>query len=252
LRLFALSDIHVDYPVNAQWIADLSRYDFTEDAIILAGDVSHEKSRVETTLDNLCTRFAHVLFIPGNHDIWITKQETMSSIEKYAEVCQLAREIGAHTTPLKLGDLSIVPLHSWYDYSFGQPCERIKEAWTDFVACQWPDAMDNTQITDYFLKMNVPNLSISNKEVITFSHFLPRIDVMPSFIPKAKQFLYPVLGTAKLDKHVRQLKPSMHVYGHSHVNRHIDIDGITYINNAFAYPGETRIAAKKLRCIREV
>jgi hypothetical protein len=39
------------------------------------------------------------------------------------------------------------------------------------------------------------------------------------------------------------------VYGHSHVNRDVAIDGVTYINNAFGYPRETRITAKALRCV---
>jgi predicted phosphodiesterase len=52
-----------------------------------------------------------------------------------------------------------------------------------------------------------------------------------------------------LDTQLRQLGSTLHIYGHSHVNRRIDIDGITYINNAFGYPQETRITAKQLLCI---
>ena len=41
----------------------------------------------------------------------------------------------------------------------------------------------------------------------------------------------------------------IHVYGHSHVNQVIEIDGIRYMNNAFATPKEARIARKELVCI---
>lgn len=44
----------------------------------------------------------------------------------------------------------------------------------------------------------------------------------------------------------------MHVYGHSHINRRARIDGVTYINNAFGYPGEGGISAKQLLCIDEI
>ena len=41
----------------------------------------------------------------------------------------------------------------------------------------------------------------------------------------------------------------MHIYGHSHVNRCVTIEGVTYVNNAFAYPHELRIASKQLLCV---
>ena len=88
--------------------------------------------------------------------------------------------------------------------------------------------------------------------VITFSHFLPRIDVMPRSVPDEVRILFPVLGTTLLEQQLRRLGSRLHVYGHSHLNRKVDIDGVSYINNAFGYPYETRIAAKRLLCIHEV
>jgi len=72
---------------------------------------------------------------------------------------------------------------------------------------------------------------------------------MPNFIPDQYRVLYPVLGSALIDKQIRQLRSKIHVYGHSHMNRNVDIDGVTYINNAFGYPDEVRITTKKLLCI---
>lgn len=40
--------------------------------------------------------------------------------------------------------------------------------------------------------------------------------------------------------------PDIHVYGHSHINRNVRIDGIRYINNALGYPQESAIAARRL------
>jgi hypothetical protein len=99
--------------------------------------------------------------------------------------------------------------------------------------------------------MNQPLSRPVNNTVISFSHFLPRIDVMPDFIPPQHRILYPVLGTDSLEQQIRQIRSDIHVYGHSHVNRKIKIDGITYINNAYGYPSETRISAKRLLSIYE-
>jgi hypothetical protein len=88
--------------------------------------------------------------------------------------------------------------------------------------------------------------------VITFSHFVPRIDLLPAVIPPSRRgLLYPVLGAARLDCQLRQLGPSVHVYGHSHINRQVMIEGVSYINNAFGYPHETWLVAKRLLCVHE-
>lgn len=57
------------------------------------------------------------------------------------------------------------------------------------------------------------------------------------------------MGTRLLEKQIRKLGSDIHVYGHSHVNNRVMKDSTLYINNAFGYPYETRIAAKELKCI---
>jgi hypothetical protein len=63
--------------------------------------------------------------------------------------------------------------------------------------------------------------------------------------------LYPVLGTAQLERQLRRLNSRVHVCGHSHVNRKVTIDEASYINNTLGYPQETRVASKRLLCIYE-
>ena len=40
MRVFAVSDIHVDYAENLDWILSLDAREFSEDVLILAGDVT--------------------------------------------------------------------------------------------------------------------------------------------------------------------------------------------------------------------
>ena len=74
---------------------------------------------------------------------------------------------------------------------------------------------------------------------------------MPAGIPVKRRNVYPVLGSEALGVQVKQLSPMIHVYGHSHVNQDIELDGIRYVNNAFAYPSESQISRKQLKCIYE-
>ena len=104
----------------------------------------------------------------------------------------------------------------------------------------------------FLRQMNEPFLSIHNEFIISYSHFVPRIDVMPSYIPLSKRDLYSVLGSSVLEAQIRKLGSQIHIYGHSHINRDIWLDNTQYINNAFGYPYETQITMKKLKQIHEI
>jgi predicted phosphodiesterase len=240
MRVFATSDLHIDYSINARWVSSLSATDYTEDILVLAGDVADTLPLLAWGLKSLAGKFRQVLFVPGNHDIWVMREPNQQkSLDKFRTVCGVAEDCGVSMRPFHCGTLSIVPLLAWYDYSFGSPQEELHRMWLDYDACAWPESFEVGDITAFFLELNRPVLGTHNRSVISFSHFLPRIDVMPSFIPESKRILYPVLGTSRLEQHVRQLQPWMHVYGHSHVNQQVVLDGIAYLNNAFGYPSET-------------
>lgn len=252
MRVFAVSDIHVDYEENLNWILSLDDSEYTDDILILAGDVTDKMPLLEQVFVSLEKSFKAVLFVPGNHELWVQEEDYDCSLDKFEAIAELCKSCGVHADVLELADISFVPLYSWYDFSFGEPDRHLKRAWRDFRACSWPEHLSESQdVSEYFLKLNVPRLDTRNKTVISFSHFLPRIDVMPAGIPEKRRNVYPVLGSEALGVQVKQLNPAIHVYGHSHVNQAVELDNIHYVNNAFAYPSESHIARKQLKCIYE-
>lgn len=252
MRVFALSDIHVDYEANARWIANLSIAEYRDDVLILAGDVTDKRRLLEWCLSALANRFKKVLFVPGNHDLWVRDEDReINSLQKFEEVCAVVEGSGASMQAFRGQGVSIIPLLAWYDYSFGEPSEKLRAVWMDYRACRWPKGFTEKDVTAHFAALNDKQVGSANATVITFSHFLPRRDLLPGFSPSADRLLYPVLGSTRLERQLRKLNSKIHVYGHSHVNRHVKIDGVSYINNAFGYPRETRIASKRLMLIHE-
>jgi predicted phosphodiesterase len=252
MRVFAVSDVHIDYDVNAKWIANLSIAEYQDDVLILAGDVTDTRPLFNWCLSTLAKRFKKVLFVPGNHDLWVIREDReMNSLQKFDDVCAVVESSGASMQAFHERGVSIIPLLAWYDYSFGEPSEELKSVWMDYHACRWPLGFTEKDVAVYFAALNNEQVSQAGDKIITFSHFLPRIDLMPGFIPTVKKVLYPILGSVQLECQLRKLNPNIHVYGHSHVNRHVEIDGVSYINNAFGYPSETWITSKCLMCIHE-
>jgi len=252
MRIFAVSDIHIDYDVNAKWVANLSAADYRDDVLILAGDVTDTRRLLDWCLTTLAERFRKVLFVPGNHDLWVIREDRgKDSFQKFDEVRALVESRGASMEPFRERGVSIIPLLSWYDYSFGEPSEELKAMWMDYRACRWPSGYGEKEIAAHFAALNPRQAPPAGDMVITYSHFMPRIDLMPGFISRTGRLLYPVLGSTGIERQLRNLNSQMHVYGHSHVNRDVEIDGVSYVNNAFGYPSETLITSKRLVCIHD-
>lgn len=251
MRIFAVSDIHLDHPENERWFNNLSHTDYQADILILAGDISDEMGKIAGCFTQLRKKFREVAFVPGNHDLWVHRSDEQCSLDKYQAIMQLTHDCGILTKPYYADGICIVPLLAWYDFAFGEPNEKLVASWMDFRACVWPATWDMNSVTEYFLAKNVLELQAKPSRVISFSHFLPRIDLLSGRIPEAFHYLHPIMGSPKLEVQIRALKSHTHIYGHSHINQHISIEGVSYINNAFGYPAEKYITQKALQCLHE-
>lgn len=245
----------MDFEENYHWIESLSLCDYQNDLLILAGDVTDTIPLLEQTLAILKQRFGEVCFVPGNHDLWVLRNNLTHSLEKLQLIKNIAANRGIRMEPLSLPGCTIIPLLGWYDYSFGRPGPEMYAMWNDFITCKWPNDMDESNITNHFIAMNQQAVQLhrnSNHVIISFSHFLPRIDIMPPYIPLVHRALYPVFGTTLLERQIRELGSNLHIYGHSHVNNQVKINNTLYLNNAFGYPHERDIADKALKCVFEI
>src|SRR5215475_9349316 len=130
MRVFALSDIHIDYDVNAKWVANLSGAEYQDDVLILAGDVTDTRRLLDWCLSALAKRFKKVLFTPGNHDLWVIREDReMNSLQKFDEVSVVVESRGASMEAFRERDVENIPLFAWYDYSFGETSEGLRAMW---------------------------------------------------------------------------------------------------------------------------
>jgi len=121
------------------------------------------------------------------------------------------------------------------------------KAWVDFHLCKWPDNIQS--LPDHFLSLNEPHLRSYDAHVITFSHFIPRAELLPP--PEYMRFswLPHVSICSALDTQIRQLNSTVHVCGHTHTTIDTVIDGVRYIQNAVRYPKERRFESSAVKLI---
>jgi calcineurin-like phosphoesterase family protein len=238
MRLFATSDLHTDYKENFRWLEEISDSDYRDDALIVAGDISDRPEVIRDTFQLLRSKFRHLLYTPGNHELWV-RDAKYDSIEKLQRVLQLCASLNVSTEPVRFEDFWVVPLFSWYDGVFEPETDEEKpsrQAWADFHLCKWP--ANAYPLPDYFLRLNEPRLKIYDAPVITFSHFLPRAELLPPKEYLKISWLGSVSVCAALDKQIRKLRSTVHVCGHTHTKVDHVIDGVRYVQNAVRYPKE--------------
>ncbi|MEM7205962.1 MAG: metallophosphoesterase [Planctomycetota bacterium] len=269
MRLFAISDLHTDYRGNRETLAALSAQEYGDDALIVAGDVSHDEQVLRDTLALLRERFAELFFVPGNHELWLRGGGFDDSLQKHDAVLGWCAELGVRTTPTllpkaALGGVWVYPLLSWYakpeesedSLYINKPGEDPSLwMWSDEALVRWPAALQGRAAAAMVRRNEAHAAPRDGRPVVSFSHFLPRSDLIrrtPDEIaaegPGPKDRHPPfnfsrVAGTAALDRLVRTLGARVHVYGHQHRNRDREVMGVRYVSHCLGYPGECGVTA---------
>ncbi|CAF0862717.1 unnamed protein product [Rotaria sp. Silwood1] len=262
-KIYAISDLHVDYDENMKWIEHLSNDKYLKDTVIIAGDVTHILSKLVHILKLFKSKFKDVYYCPGNHELWTKslredeEYQIHNSIEKFHHILKVCDDIGIHTKPgVTNQGVTIVPLFGWYDNSLHLPSPDVEsdlKLWMDHYWCQWTDEVPQCEAAKYFVKLNEQHLSRldknkSNSKIITFSHFLTSKKLMQAYrsemsyrrqkwlesqngTPHNEEIASGTLtanfslvaGTELLDEQLKLIQPQMHVFGHSHRKMILDI-----------------------------
>lgn len=249
MRVFAISDLHVDFAENWKALQQLSLYDYKNDTALIAGDIADDLAVIAKTLALMRARFSHVFYVPGNHELW-TRRDDCHSLDKLQSILRLCDNLGVRARPARAGELWIVPLLSWYEAAFDKEQSASTEeleGWADYYFCKWPPWMGS--VAEYFLNANAPNIRSYDGPVITLSHFLPRRDLLPETAKLRFKGLPQVAGCAALDQQIRAVASVLHVFGHSHISCDRLIDGVRYVQSVLGYPSEKRSLNESLKLI---
>jgi Icc-related predicted phosphoesterase len=263
IKVYTLSDLHIDYQGNLQHLLSLKGEQYSDATIIVSGDASDNLEKLGILLSHFKKVFAEVFFVPGNHELWVRDRNHVDSVQKFNAILALCKQLNVRTQPHKLIEneqaVWIVPLFSWYtkpeqakDSLFvSKPGDDQTELiWSDNRFCNWDSLPAGQMPVDYFLGLNKENVKKAyDAPVISFSHFLPStslvfhishnpdkpingVDPMPEF-----NFTR-VAGTTRLLDQIKKIGSTLHIHGHQHRNRHRTVDGIMHISHCLGYPRE--------------
>lgn len=256
--LWAISDLHTGHLGNKP-VAESLYPSSPDDWLIVAGDVAERTDEIRWSLDLLRRRFAKVIWVPGNHELWTTNRDPMQIFgrARYDYLVNMCDEMGVvtpeHPFPVwteRGGPATIVPMFLLYDYSFLPEGANSKAEGVAIAKER------NVVATDEFLLSAEPYPTRDawcHERVAATRARLEQLDwmqptVLVNHFPLLRQpcdaLFYPEFslwcGTTKTaDWHTRY-NAVCSVYGHLHIPRTTWYDGVRFEEVSVGYPREWR------------
>lgn len=254
--LLAISDLHVAYRENRDIVAGLWPAS-EQDWLLVAGDVGELVADVAWALGTLADRFARVVWVPGNHELWTPPKDPVQlrGERRYRHLVEVARSLGVLTPedPYPVwqgagGPVTIAPLFLLYDYSFLPPGattseEGLAQAYQAGVVCTdeallHPEGHGSRQAwchtrlaeTERRLAERDPRLP-----VVLVNHY-PLVRA-PTDVLRWPEFAQWCGTTGTADWHLR-FNAAAVVYGHLHIPRTTWHDGVRFEEVSVGYPRE--------------
>jgi 3',5'-cyclic AMP phosphodiesterase CpdA len=252
--LYAVSDLHVSYRENREVVQGLRPVD-ESDWLLVAGDVAERFASVAWALGVLRERFAKVIWVPGNHELWTPPDDpvTLRGVERYEALVEMARRLDVLTPEDPYpqwtgpaGTVTIAPLFLLYDYTFRPDGCATKEealayAHETGVVCtdEYLLHPDPYPTRDDWSRARVAltekRLAEVNTPTVLVNHY-PLVR-QPTRVLRYPEFAQWCGTEATADWHVRFDAAAM-VYGHLHIPRTTEYDGVRFDEVSLGYPRE--------------
>ncbi|WJZ02953.1 metallophosphoesterase family protein [Corynebacterium freiburgense] len=243
--LWAVADLHAAVKANAEAI-DRIQPEQPGDWLIVAGDVAERTELVLHVLKNLRRKFARVIWVPGNHELFSRSSDRHQGRAKYDELVEGCRRIDVLTPedpyPVFAG-CTIVPLFTLYDYSFRAPGYTVEQA---------VQAAHDRQVmmTDEFaiapfvdvrawcwdrLAYSVKRLSKVSGPTVLINHWPLVVEPVDKM---AVRELAPWCGTRHTRSWASRYEAKAVVFGHLHMPGTYVVEGIKHHEVSLGYPRE--------------
>lgn len=268
MRLLAIGDLHVGHPINREALADLSPH--PDDWLILAGDMGETEEHLRIVLDHVVPRFAQVLWVPGNHELYTTQKDPLQlgGEPRYQHLVEVCRGYGVATPedpwlrwPGDGPPTTVALAFVGYDYSFGpdglDPAEAVAWARSNGIIAAderyvHPDPFQSRQdwCADRVAKTEARLAQIPDGHRLVFvNHWPLRRDLVRLF--RIPGFL-PWCGTRKTEDWHRRYPMDVVVSGHLHMRATDWRHGVRFEETALGYPRHWRQARGIDAYLREI
>jgi len=237
----------------------------------VVGDVAEKAADIEWALRTLKARFAAVIWVPGNHELWTVSRDPVQlrGAARYGYLVRMCRRIGVITPedPFPVwegagGPVTIVPLFVLYDYSFrpdgtSTKAESLALAYETGIVCSDEAVLH----PDPYLSIDAwchARIAVTEQRLAALAAGVPTVLVnhFPLTREPTRVLKYPEFaqwcGTERTaDWHLRFGAEAV-VYGHLHIPGTTWQDGVRFEEVSLGYPEELDLNPERPRTLRQI
>jgi Icc-related predicted phosphoesterase len=199
------------------------------DVLVLAGDIMSARffTQVKDLFARLADKYAQVFYVPGNHELWLSRPEEAmtllgNAVTSFSNVAMLNNQVINFNGRRFIGGPMWFP--QWSPLN-------------DYASTQMPDF---DQIVDFapwvvaenrkFQKFMQANLKIND---IVLTHYLPSYK---SVAPKYQGAATNAFFVCEMDQLIHEKKPALWIHGHTHESFDYQLSSTRIVCNPFGYP----------------
>ncbi len=255
LKIAICSDLHADTTIANHLLPRLVAEHVAKlgvDALLIAGDISAQKSRFESALQELRHARCPIGFVPGNHEVWQMPEDTRpwedswSKLDWVIEACKTAGV--EFLGDWMLEDVLITGTIGWYDYTFAKPDlvniigpNAYEEkyipgfTWLDADNVKW-GVSDRDVCASYNKEFNerlayhANFLPAEHRTTVVMTHMVPFLEGVTYKDDLKWDFTTAFIGSKDLGdiimQHAIPLNITHVVFGHTHVEKKFAMGGI--------------------------
>ena len=256
MKIGVTSDLHTDVtPLNKQILPHI--VEAVEkaglDIFILAGDLSPNLLELAKILSAFTESNLNCpkLFVPGNHDIWVSEHPGITSDQKYNAIAVICRECGFHpldATPFVKNGIGFCGTIGWYDYSFRHNAYNFSEeayaskqlwgsVWSDLNYAKWNGT--DPEIAHRFeknLRDQIRSITDSVSQIIVTTHHVPFQECVSSRGALPGDFFNAYMGSQGLGATCLEAPLVTHaLFGHTHTPIWQQVGAVTAICSPIGY-----------------
>lgn len=231
------SDLHLEFrdgKEEAYWKEWPSFEDI--DTCICAGDLTsfgRSYARVKTHFEGLCSRFKHVIYVPGNHEYYGSDPDTVTR-----RLDQLVTEI-TNLHVLSVGNPTIIDGQRFLGDTMWFPDRPEVHMYRRFINDSFqikhlfPWAFQQSALFLSYLRENA-----TPDDIVVTHHVPTEVDTPEHWRTSPTQPYFWNRDCQRYLEDVNAVKPKAWIYGHTHDYHNYTEHGVRFICNPLGYPGE--------------
>jgi predicted phosphohydrolase len=232
-----ISDLHLESWPESDWQGIA-----TSPFCIVAGDVAHDYTLVQSTLEQLSEQYQAVLYIDGNEE---HKRNWHSIGENFDDLDQIAASIEdvvfLQDNVVVINGVAVVGTNGWWTWDFdpaidAAQCQRWFESENYCNAVTSATISQMAQNDAAYLLNTIKRLQThaDARQIVVVTHSVPRVELIQHDIELGCSYNFNLSGNSFM-QHVLEADTERKVktwcFGHYHGSVDVVLDGVRYVNN---------------------